>query len=245
MNKPKIRFYTEKDSFGVEAAVILFSLSSVFRLIGCWGLWNDRLYLMSQILLPMISALLFILLLVLLGKVALWSTSVPLLMGVAFFILKALGFESTLHAVLCILLYVAVAVLYCGTVFNVIRTKWLLVPLFGLPLLYHILIEDLPALNNLAEPVTFSAGMQEMSVLSIMLALLCTSLAMKIRLKDPPPELPKIKDPKVIPPVKPAEQESAAPAEPAPEQESPAPAEPAPDEPAPAEPIAPGDGETV
>ena len=79
MNKPKIRFYTEKDSFGVEAAVILFSLSIVFRLIGCWGLWNDRLYLMSQILLPMISALLFILLLVLLGKVALWSTSVPLL----------------------------------------------------------------------------------------------------------------------------------------------------------------------
>ena len=240
MNKPKIRFYTEKDSFGVEAAVILFSLSIVFRLIGCWGLWTDRLFLTSQILLPIVSALLFILLLVLLGKVALWSTSVPLLMGVAFFILKALGFESPIHTVLCILLYVAVAVLYCGTVFNVIRTKWLLIPLFGLPLLYHIFIEDLPALNNLAEPVTFSAGMQEMSVLSIMLALLCTSCAMKIRLKDPPPELPKIKDPKVIPPEKPAEPE-AAPA--APEQEAAAPAESAPPEPTPAEPTPPADGE--
>ena len=61
--KPKIRFYTERDSFGVEAAVILLSLSIIFRLIGTWGLWADRTFLITQIALPVASALLFILLL--------------------------------------------------------------------------------------------------------------------------------------------------------------------------------------
>ena len=85
------------------------------------------------------------------------------------------------------------------------------VPLFALPLLYHIFVEDLPALNNAAEPVSFAAGMQEMSVLCIMLALLCLSLAMNKKtpqLEDA--DLPKIKDPVVIPP-QPAETAEAAP----------------------------------
>ncbi|MBR1455553.1 MAG: hypothetical protein IJ594_00155, partial [Oscillospiraceae bacterium] len=200
-SKPKIRFYTERDSFGVEAAVILLSLSIVFRLIGCWGLWTDRTFLITQIALPVASALLFIVLLLLLGRVALWSTALPLLAGVAFFVIKAFTFDSTLHTVLCVLLYVLIAVVYCGTVFNLIRTKWLLVPLFLLPFLYHVFVEDLQALQNTAAPVTFADGMQEMSVLSIMLALFFVSLAMKKRVKDPPePELPKIKDPVVRPP---------------------------------------------
>ena len=36
--------------------------------------------------------------------------------------------------------YLLGAVLYTGTVFGIIRTKWLLVPLFGLPFLYHIFV---------------------------------------------------------------------------------------------------------
>ncbi len=220
--KPKIRFYTERDSFGVEAAVILLSLSIIFRLIGTWGLWADRTFLITQIALPVASALLFILLILLLGRVALWSTSLPVLLGAAFFVLKAFGFESTVHTVLCVLLYVLVAVLWCGTVFNLIRTKWLLPPLFLLPFLYHVGVEDLKALQNTAEPVTFAAGMQEMSVLCIMLALFFASLAMKKRYKDPQPELPKIKDPVVVPPEKPEPAEPPAPETP-PQAEAPVP----------------------
>ena len=37
--------------------------------------------------------------------------------------------------------------------------------------MYHVFVEDLPALSNTVQPVTFSAGMQEMSVLCIMAAL--------------------------------------------------------------------------
>jgi len=222
----KYRYYTEKDSFGVEAAVILLALSVIFRVIGCWGLWRDQLFLLSQIVLPAASALLFILLLVLLGRVALWSTSLPLIMGVAFFILRAMTFGDTVKTVLCVVLYVLVAVLYCGTVFHVIPARWPLLLAFGLPLVYHIVFLDLPALNNLENPVSFAVGMQEMSVLSIMLALFFTATAIRKRAKDPEPELPKIKDPVVHAPEKPEEEaapvlqepESAADSEAPPEE---------------------------
>lgn len=200
MKKPRIKFYTERTSFWVEGAVIFMALAIIFRIIGCWGLWTDTYFALTQIALPIASGLLFILLLALLGKHALWTTFLPVLMGVAFFILKAFTFDSTVQTVLCVLLYVLVAVLYVGTVFTLIRTKWLLVPLFALPFLYHVLVEDMQKLQDTANPVTFAAGMQEMSVLCIMLSLLFTALGMKKLVKEPKAELPKIKDPKVIPP---------------------------------------------
>ena len=213
MKKDKIKFYVEPKGFFVQCAVILMALAVVFRIIGCWGLWTDEFYAVTQIALPVAAGLLFIALVLLLGKHALWATSLPVLMGVAFFILKSFSFDSWLHTVLCIVLYVVVAVLFVGTVFALIRTKWLLVPLFALPFLYHIFVEDLAALRDTANPVTFPAGMQEMSVLCIMLALLFLSLGMKKKqpeLEDA--DLPKIKDPVVIPP-QPAEEpaEEAAP----------------------------------
>ena len=179
MKKDKVRFYVERDGFGVETMVILMALSIVFRIIGCWGLWKDHTYALTQIVLPIVSAMLFIAIVWLLGKRALWTSFIPVLLGAIFFIIKAFGFENRVHMVLCILLYIAVIVLYFCTVFGLIRTKWFLVPLFGLPFLYHIFVEDLPALNNTANPVSFADGMQEMGVLCIMLGLFFLSLSMK------------------------------------------------------------------
>lgn len=185
MKNERIKFYVERTGFWTEAALIFMTLAIVFRVIGCWGLWNDQYFLMTEIILPIASGLLFILLLALLGKHALWTTFLPVLGGVAFFVLKALRFENTTQMLLCLLLYAAVAVLYCGTVFTLIRTKWLLVPLFLLPFLYHVGVEDIARLRDTVNPVTFTAGMQEMSVLCIMLSLLFTSLAMKKLVKKP------------------------------------------------------------
>ena len=145
MEKQKIKFYVEPKGFLAQTSMILMGLAVICRLIGCWGLWTDEFYAVTQIALPIASGLLFILLVLLLGRRALWLTSIPVLMGVAFFIIKSFGFESKLHTVLCVLLYILIAVLYVGTVFALIRTKWLLVPLFALPFLYHIFVEDLAA----------------------------------------------------------------------------------------------------
>ena len=210
MTRERVKFSVDRDSFGVEAMVILLSLSIVFRIIGCWGLWTDRNYLAFQISLPILSALLMILFVWFFGKRALWITVIPVFLGVVFFIIKSLNFESQLHTVLCILLYIVILVVYFCTVFGILRTKWFLVPLFGLPFLYHVFIEDLPALRDTANPVSFAAGMQEMGVLCIMLGLLFLSLAMKKTVVEETVDLPKIKTPKVVPPTK-SEEESADP----------------------------------
>ena len=200
------KFYVERSSFGVQAMVILLALSVVFRIIGCWGLWNDRNFAILQIALPVFSALFMIASVELFGKRALWVSFLPVLLGAVFFIIKSLGFESLLHTILCIVLYVAVIVLYFCTVFNILPTKWVLVLLFGLPFLYHIFVEDLAALRDTENPVSFASGMQEMGVLCIMLGLFFLSLSMKKTAMEPNQDLPKMKGPKVLFPKK----ESAA-----------------------------------
>ena len=195
MKTERVKFYTERNSFGVQAMIILMALSIAFRLIGCWGLWNDRSFALTQIALPIGSALLLMVFVWLFGRRALWLSFIPVILGAVFFIIKSLGFESTVHTVLCILLYAAVIALYSGTVFGLIQTKWILVALFGLPFLYHIFIEDLPALGDTVNPVSFSGGMQEMSVLCIMLGLFCLSFSMKKSIVEPI-HLPRIMKPK-------------------------------------------------
>ena len=200
MTREKVKFHVERDSFGAEACMILMAMSAIFRLIGCWGLWKDSSYAVTQIALPVLSALLMIGAVWFFGRRALWMSFIPVTLGAVFFMIKAFGFVSRLHMVLCLLLYIAVIALYFCTVFGIFRTKWILVALFGLPFLYHIFVEDLPALQNTANPVTFAAGMQEMGVLCIMLGLFCLSLSMKKEVKVIEEPLPAIKKPKVTRP---------------------------------------------
>lgn len=191
--KERAKFYVETDGWLIKTAVILMGFSMVLRLIGTYGMWNDRFFAMTQIALPLACNVLYAGLLLLCGRKFFWMTSLPVFFGVAFFIIKALTFDSVLHTVLCILLYLLVLVLYVSTAFGIIRTKWLLVPLFGLPFIYHIAVEDMAAMR--AGNVTFSAGLQEMSVLCIMLSLLCVAFAMKKKKKviiDPENNLPKM-----------------------------------------------------
>ena len=200
MNRPKVKFYTDRHSFGVSAAVVLMALAIAFRVIGCWGLWNDQNYLITQIALPIGAGLLFILFALLCGKKAMWTTILPVALGAAFFVLKALAIENTVQMLLYIVLCVVVLILYFCTVFAIIRTKWLLVLAFILPFLYHIFVIDLAAMRDSINVVTFAAGMQEMSIVCIMLGMFFYSLAMKKFVKDQEPDLPKIKGPKVIAP---------------------------------------------
>ena len=216
----KVKFYVERQSFWVQAAVILMLLSATFRLIGCWGLWGDSFFAATQIALPLICNVLFILCILLLGRRFFGATALPVLLGVVFFVIKSFSFDSWLHTVLCIMLYLLVAVLYTATAFGAVRTKWLLVPLFALPFAYHIFVEDLPALG--AGTLSFSAGMQEMSVLCVMLALLATAFGMKKKKPEEPKN--KEKDKNKAPAKGPEKQEPEAAGTPA-QAEAPAKAE--------------------
>ena len=229
MNSTRVKYWIDKTGFFAESAMILLVLAAIFRVIGCWGAWNDRVNFLMLLALPVCCCLLLALCMLLFGKKGFFLSFIPVLLGVVFFVFKSLSFTSWLHTVLCILLYMLVAVIYTATVFGWIGTKWLLPPLFALPFVYHIVIEDLPALNNTAQPVTFMAGMQEMSVLCIMAALFCIGMGLKKR-----PVEPKSVEAEVVePPAEPVTPPESAPVEAVPAESEPVPAEP---EPAPAVP---------
>ncbi len=111
------------------------------------------------------------------GKRTLLPTCISVFGGVFYFIVKAFTFPHWWHTALCICLYLAVLVLYSLTVTGIIPTKKLLYPLFGLPLAFHIFVEDM--INYFIPRVPLWYILPEISVLCIMAGLLCLTFAMK------------------------------------------------------------------
>ena len=184
MDKPKTRIYVEKTSVWVEGMVILLLLAAAFQIVGCWGLWSDRFFVITQIALPALSFLLFALFVSLLGKKALWLSFLPFLGGAAFYALRFWNAGDMIITVVGIVFCALALVLYMGTVFNLIHTKWLLVILFALPFGYRAFYRDVKLLQDLENPVSFAAGMQEMSLLCVLLGVLLLSLGMRKYIKE-------------------------------------------------------------
>ncbi|MBE6809284.1 MAG: hypothetical protein E7524_07435 [Ruminococcaceae bacterium] len=134
---------------------------------------------LTLLFLPLLSAVIFIAVVLFWGRSHAAATSVSVALGVIFFIIKAFSFDSALHTALCIILYIAVLLIYSLTVFGIIPTKKLLYPLFGLPLLYHIFVEDMKLYVLAKPPVPFLEWLPEISVLLIMAGLLSVSAALK------------------------------------------------------------------
>ena len=219
-NSSRVKFIIDKTGFFAEGAMILLVFAALFQVIGRWGLWNNRIDAIMLIALPAGSCLLLALCVLLFGKKGFFLSSLPVLLGVVFFIFKLINSTSWVHTVLCILLYLAIVIIYPATVFGWIRTKWLLPPLFGIPFVIHI-ARDLPRLSDTVNPVTFSAGMQEMSMLCIMAALMFIGFGLKKQETEPAVVEPEVVEPapepvhapEPAPAVKPAPVEEPAPAE--------------------------------
>ena len=179
----KLRYSVSRKNFFVKLSAFFMLLSMLCRLLGYWGFWANQTsdFVLTQILLPVLCNLLFVVVILYMGRRFFALSCVPVILGVVFFIIKALGFDSVIHMILCICLYLAVAIIYTATVFGVIRTKWLLAPLFGLPLLYHIFVDDLSTLRADENAMSLGEWLPEISVLCIMLSLLLICFAMKKR----------------------------------------------------------------
>ncbi len=175
--KSRIKVYVESASVLVWVAVVFLVCSIVLRLVWCIHFPEELRgsAIFTQGVLPLLSALGFIFCLLKYGRQALWTSFFPVLGGVIFFLTKAVGFVWW-HRALCTLLYLSVAALYGLTVFGVLPIRRLLVPLFGLPLIYHLVVQDL--IQNFSIYST-AQWLKECSVLCIMAALLAAALAMR------------------------------------------------------------------
>ncbi|MBR2622320.1 MAG: hypothetical protein IKC97_08105 [Clostridia bacterium] len=176
-------FYIDRKSWAARLSLLFMAVSAIIRGIYYTVTPMTALVLWVHFVNVIAAAVVFGVAVIFFGEKCPQLTAVSVLMGVVFFMVKAFTFETMTHTVLCLILYTAVLVLYSLTIFGIIRTKYLLYPLFGLPLLYHIFVEDMQ-IYILADPQPpFFEWLPEISVLCIMAALLCVSVAMKKRVR--------------------------------------------------------------
>lgn len=164
-----------------RTSVMLMALCACIRCYYFARTGGAPLHLAVHLGLPLLSAAIFLYVVLFRGKTHMGYTVLSVLSGVVFFIIKALSFPSRVHTVLCIILYLTVLSLYSMTVLGVLPGKKQLYPLFGLPLLYHIFVEDTQLYIFADPPVPFLEWLPEISVLMIMASLLCISIAMEKR----------------------------------------------------------------
>lgn len=207
MSETKRKLFVEPDGFCTEASMLLMALAIVFRLIGSIGRWGDMSYLITQLALPCFGGLLFLLFLLLFSRRAFWTTVIPVLIGIVYFIFCAMELDNKWMMIGSIVVYMVIVVLY-AMCFSHKNLKWVLVIIFLLLFAYHVGLKDLPVLMDLENPVSFVDGMQEMSLLAVLLAMFFVCLAMKVA------EVPDRKKRK----AEPAPEETQPAAEPVPEQ---------------------------
>lgn len=132
---------------------------------------------------PVLSAVIFLTGMALGARWVKRASIAAVVLGVLFFIIKAAGF-TPLHRAFCTLLYLTVLILFTLTVLGYLPTKKLLYPLFGLPLAYHLLVDDTRRYFFADPPVPVREWMPELSVLCIMAALLCFAVSLETAKND-------------------------------------------------------------
>ena len=151
---------------------IFMIIAAIIRIFAFWGNEYDPFFTATQIYLPYFTVAVFIFAAY---RQNLCFSAVAVTLGVAFFIIKSLGFPSLIHTVLCILLYILVLSLYWSTVLGFIKTKIPLTLSFAIPLTEHI-IQDIFEIYLGADITTY---LPELSVLFIMGSLLTVALGLQ------------------------------------------------------------------
>lgn len=176
---PRVRAYVI-DPGGVWTCVsyVFMVLSSLLRLLYFLRVPQPVQTHALHLLLPLAAVTVFVCTVAFLGERTALPSAAGVLLGVIFFALKAQAF-APLHRVLCTILYAAVIGLYTLTVLGMLPTKKLLYPLFGLPFIYHLLVEDTRYYFFADPPVPVVEWLPEMSVLCIMAGLFFASVALQ------------------------------------------------------------------
>ena len=78
----RVKFYLDKTGFFAESAMLLLVQTIAFRIIGCWGLWNDRVNFIMLVLLPVCCCIMLGLCILLFGKKGFFLSVIPVLLGV-------------------------------------------------------------------------------------------------------------------------------------------------------------------
>ena len=230
--------YNRKSFFGKAAALCLI-LSIVFRAVG--GLLNRTIFedrfATFEFALPILCALLYLLCLICFGRRWFKITVFPFVLGVMACVVRLFSYDNLMQQempveriLVTVFFLLILTAVYSAVAFNGLRARILLFLLFLVPLGYHAVFEIYPMIKA-GYGLNASLVMMELSVLSVIFAMLFVSLALssKPRITDVDPDSGKT----VVPPLpgdkldeKPPVVTGGAPAQ-VPEKPEPAPEKPA------------------
>lgn len=178
----KIRYCVSKRNFFKRLSALLMGLAIILVLLSSWGFWHDidMMFVYLQMLLPIVSCILFIVIINHMGEKGFTLTFIPAICAAAYIIINTADKAAPLHSVLCIALCIAVTLSYIFTLFGIIGSKWMMLPIIVLPLAYRIVVEDLDMFTKtgFAQDAEF---LQELAILCMIFALLFICFAMKKR----------------------------------------------------------------
>lgn len=172
--KTEIRGFRIKAGWPAAASMIAFALCIPLQITGYADRLREPAVAVALVFLPVLSALLMIAAILRRDRKALRFSSFAVGVGIIDFVFKLVmdprgtGFA---HHFLASVLYLGILVFWTLTVYYVIKTKWVLVPLFPIPFFKHILLDDMPVLLGTAAPLGVCAWLKELCMLSFMLAL--------------------------------------------------------------------------
>ena len=160
---------------------IFMAASAIIRLIYYLSNTYSTPELIVHLILPVLAAVVYIVGVMIGKKIGILFTVGAVWIGIAFFIAKAFMVFTPLHRNLCTVLYITVFTVYTLSALGYLPTKKLLYPLFGLPLLFHIFVEDTRDYLFADPPVPYFDWLPEISVLCIMTALFCVAVSMSVK----------------------------------------------------------------
>lgn len=176
----KVKYSVNGKSLFVRIAAVLMLLSVMFRLIGYWGFWKNQsaCFGYMQILLPILCNIAFAVLIVYFGEEHFALTLIPVVLGAVFFIVKATDM-NVIPMLVCMVMTALTVVVYIATVLGGIESKWILAGVFGVPLLYQLIIRDGATIVAAENAMPMDKFIPELSLLCILTALLLVVFAMK------------------------------------------------------------------
>ncbi|MBR4551765.1 MAG: hypothetical protein IKO13_05695 [Oscillospiraceae bacterium] len=174
MKKEKPGFRVDCRRPAAVASMLAFACCIPLQIAGYADRLNEPVIAAAVVLLPVLSAALMIAAMLFFGRTALRLTLFPVCLGVAGFAFKLVidpyG-HSLLHHISAVVLYFLLVLIWALTVFDVLGTKRILELLLIIPFFKHILVNDIPVLTGAAAPISASAWLKELSILSFLLAL--------------------------------------------------------------------------
>ncbi len=176
----KVCFRLTRNKTGFTASLFMLASAGI-RLAALALPSSDKsaMSLVTQFALPLAANILFIWC-VFADKTFLSVFAVAL--GAVYFAFRLFVLHlAAFHIALCLVLYAAVLILYCLTVFGVIRVKWVFASLTGAALAYHIFVEMLAMKVIMPAAVDVQSLLLELSVDCIIAALFFACLSMEKR----------------------------------------------------------------